>query len=97
MTQIVGPKGWQAFSYASLFSYDAFTGLTDTQPSISCTGCIHLRNSVDQQGRIVGATLESDPDGPVTSTVSYDIMGNVLTASNPTRTGTGAAQQIPMM
>lgn len=91
VTQIIGPKGWQALSYASLFSYDAFTGLTDTQPSISCTGCIHIKNTLDQQGRIVGAVLQSDPDGPVTSTVSYDPMGNVLTASNPTRTGTGAA------
>jgi RHS repeat-associated protein len=91
VTQIVRPKGWQAFSYTSLFSYDAFTGLTDTQPSTSCAGCIHIKNTLDQQGDIVGAVLQSDPDGPVTSTVSYDPMRNVLTASNPTRTGTGAA------
>jgi RHS repeat-associated protein len=91
LSHTVGPKGWVQIAYASLFSYDIFTGLNDTQPSISCTSCIHLTNFLDLQGRVISSTLASDPDGAATSTALYDIMGNTLTASNPTRTGIGAS------
>jgi RHS repeat-associated protein len=90
LTQEVGPKGWHAVTYSSLFSQDVFTGLSDTQPSSSCTGCTHVQTFQDLQGRITSSTLLSDPSGAVSSTVNYDIMGNVVSSSNPSRSGIGA-------
>jgi RHS repeat-associated protein len=89
LTQVVGPLGWQQVTYGSLFAYDLFTGMTDSVPSIGCTGCSHVSNVTDFQGRVISSTLQSDPDGAVTNTISYDPAGNVLTASNPSR-GSGA-------
>jgi RHS repeat-associated protein len=91
LSHTIGPKGWVQIAYDSLFSYDIFTGLNDSQPSTNCTSCVHLTNFVDLQGRVTSSTLASDPDGATTSTALYDIMGNTLTASNPTRSGTGAS------
>src|SRR6185437_3575970 len=84
-TQIVTPKGWTALSYSSPLDADVFSGITDTQPSTTCSGCMHTQISLDQNGFPAQTTLASDPAGPVTAAAFYDIMGNVLLSTNPTR------------
>ncbi|HEV2987795.1 MAG TPA: RHS repeat-associated core domain-containing protein [Candidatus Angelobacter sp.] len=85
VTQVVSPKGWRAMAYPSLLSVDAFSGLTDSQPSVSCSGCIHESDTLDVLGRVVQSTLVSDPDGAVSSEMTYDPAGNLLTVANPHR------------
>lgn len=84
-TQIVSPKGWTAVSYLTLLDADVFSGITDEQPSTSCSGCTHVQISLDLDGFPTQTTLVSDPAGPVTAAAFYDVMGNVLLAINPTR------------
>jgi RHS repeat-associated protein len=85
VTQIVGPKGWRAMAYPSLVSFDAYSGLSDSMPSVSCTGCIHESDTLDVMGHVVQSTLLSDPDGSVSREMSYDPAGNLLTITNPHR------------
>jgi RHS repeat-associated protein len=88
VTQVVAPKGWVQSSYSSLTNSDVYSGLQDTQPSVACTSCTHVTNVADVFGTFASSTLQSDPDGAVTTSTTYDVAGDVLSASNPTRSGT---------
>src|SRR6185437_3263390 len=94
ITQTVSPKGWTDANYSSLFSADVFSGITDTQPSVTCSGCVHTQVSYNELGLPLQSTLLSDPAGPVTSATFYDVMGNPTSTTIPVR-GTQVSSSTP--
>jgi RHS repeat-associated protein len=82
-----GTRGWQLINYASETEWGVYTGITDTTPSISCTGCRHDRIDYDIWGRgPITHTLINDPDGVTYAQSDYGPVGRLVSVSNPYRT-----------
>lgn len=87
-TSIDAAGGWVDTSYSSATQTDAYTSISDTTPSTTCTSCRHDQVTLDGIGRMLRASLVSDPDGATSTDTSYDVNGRVGAASNPYRSTT---------
>ncbi len=77
--------GWKLTAYTSATQQDLYTGLSDSTPSTSCTGCRHDQVVLDGMGRVTRTTVVNDPDGATNVDKTYDTSGRVQTTSNPYR------------
>ncbi len=77
--------GWRLTQYTSATQQDVYTGLTDTVPSITCTGCRHDQVTRDGLGRVASTALASDPEGATSVATGYDSSGRAVSRSNPYR------------
>jgi len=78
---------WKMMSYASSSEVEAnaYTGIGDASPSLTCSSCRHDQINLDPFGRTLTQVLVSDPDGTDTVTASYDHNGRVASVTNPER------------
>lgn len=79
--------GWTLVQYPNGTEEDYYTGITDTTPSTSCSSCRHVQVLQDSLGRTSMNTLVNDPDGATTTQQQYDLMGRVVSVTNPYRSG----------
>ena len=86
-THVIPPLGWTEWTYASNETeFDAYTGISDLNPSTNCTSCRHDAAYLDSLGRVSGSKLLSDPDGATTtSSTTYDSNSRIQTSANPYR------------
>src|SRR5262249_44935968 len=60
-------RPWTLNVYAATdLQLDSYLGITDVSASSSCTSCRHDQSILDSLGRVIHASLMSDPDGQTT-------------------------------
>jgi RHS repeat-associated protein len=82
-----GARGWQLRQYpsGSATEVDAYTGVTETTASTSCSSCRKDVTTLDGLGRLLQSKILNDPDGTTKVDTAYDTSGRVLSVSNPYR------------
>lgn len=82
-----GNRAWTLATYSpSETQIDAYSAVTTTSPSTSCTSCAHNTANLDSLGRPIQSTLANDPDGPTYTVTAYDSSGRTHSVTNPYRT-----------
>jgi len=76
---------WQLYNYTGETQVDAYTSITSTSPSSSCTSCVHTETLLDTLGRPTNTYLVNDPDGQTSAQTTYDTSSRVASATLPYR------------
>jgi len=83
---INGNRPWALTTYNGANLINTYSAVNSTQHSTSCTSCVHEQVTLDGLGRMIAQSLVNDPQGATHADTAYDVMGRVLSQSNPYRT-----------